>query len=113
MALYVQRSLLPLSAARRQENLRTCILYYRSLYSTLGRLSIPILRFLHFLHAPTQIPRIVQKNMCRRALVAIPKPEKPLGDLKRYSPKSLQYAPFKIVKRLTYAHIEPIINHYS
>ena len=40
----------------------------------------------------------------RRALVvAIPKPEKPSGDLKSYRPISLLCFPFKILERLIYA----------
>jgi len=45
----------------------------------------------------------------RRALVvAIPKPEKPLGDPKSYRPISLLCVPFKILKRLIYARVETI-----
>jgi len=48
----------------------------------------------------------------RRALiVAIPNPEKPLGDSK--SPISLMSVPFKILKRLIYTSVEPIIDPYS
>jgi len=47
----------------------------------------------------------------RRALVvAIPKPEKPLGDPKSYHPVSLLCVPFKIIERLIYVRVEPIIN---
>jgi len=47
----------------------------------------------------------------RRALVvAIPKPEKPLGDPKSYRPISLLCVPFKILERLIYARVEPIID---
>ena len=47
----------------------------------------------------------------RRALVvAIPKPEKPLGDPKSYRPISLLCVPFKILERLMYAHVETIID---
>jgi len=45
----------------------------------------------------------------RRALVvAIPKPEKPLGDPKSYRPISLLCVPFKILGRLIYARVETI-----
>ena len=47
----------------------------------------------------------------RRALtVAIPKPENTLGDPKSYHPTSLLCVPFKILERLTYAHVDPVIN---
>jgi len=47
----------------------------------------------------------------RRALVAaILKPEKPLEDPKSYRPISLLCVPFKILERLIYAHVDPIIN---
>jgi len=51
-----------------------------------------------------KIPKIY-----RRALIlAIPKPEKPLGDTKSYRPMSLLCAPFKMLER--YARINPIID---
>ena len=43
-------------------------------------------------------------------VVAIPKPEKPLGDPKSYCPISLLCVPFKILERLMYARVEPIID---
>jgi len=47
----------------------------------------------------------------RRALiVAIPKPEKQLGDPKTYHPICLQCVPFKILKTLIYACVDPIID---
>jgi len=50
-------------------------------------------------------------NIWRRALiVAIPKPEKPLGDTKSYLPISLLCVPFKILERLIYARVNPIID---
>jgi len=53
-----------------------------------------------------QIPKI-----CRRALiVAIPKPEKPLGDPKSYRPISLLCVTFKILERLIYDRVDPIID---
>jgi len=51
-----------------------------------------------------KIPKIL-----RRALVvAIPKPEKSLGDPKSYRPISLLCVPFKILERLIYTHVETI-----
>ena len=50
-------------------------------------------------------------NIWRRALiVAIPKPEKPLGDPKNYRPISLLCVPFEILERLIYAGVNPIID---
>ena len=47
----------------------------------------------------------------RRALVvAIPKPAEYVGDPKSYRPISLLCVPYKILKRLIYAHIEPSID---
>ena len=47
----------------------------------------------------------------RRALVvAIPKPAKPVGDPKSYRPISLLCVPYKILDRLIYAHVEPLID---
>jgi len=47
----------------------------------------------------------------RRALVvAIPKPEKPLGNPKSYRPISLLCVPVKILERLIYARVETIID---
>ena len=51
-----------------------------------------------------KIPKIWRKAL----IVAIPKPEKPLGDPKSYRPISLLCAPFKILKRLIYGSVEPI-----
>jgi len=44
----------------------------------------------------------------RAPIVAIPKPEKPLGDPKSYRPISLLCVPFKILERLIYARVEAI-----
>jgi len=41
---------------------------------------------------------------------AVTKPEKPLGDPKSYRPISLLCVPFKILERLIYARVEPIID---
>ena len=47
----------------------------------------------------------------RRALaVAIPKRKKPVEDAKSYRPISLISVPYKILERLIYAHIEPIVD---
>ena len=47
----------------------------------------------------------------RRALVvAISKPKKPVEDPKRYRPISLLCVPYKILERLIYAPIEPIVD---
>ena len=47
----------------------------------------------------------------RRALVvAIPKLMKPVGDQKSYRPVSLFCVPYKILERLIYARVEPLIN---
>ena len=47
----------------------------------------------------------------RRALVvAIPKPRKPVGDPKSYQPISLLCVPYKILERLIYTCVEPLIN---
>ena len=47
----------------------------------------------------------------RRALVvAIPKPAKPVGDPKSYQPISLLCVPYKVLERLIYACVEPLID---
>jgi len=43
-------------------------------------------------------------------IVVIPKPEKPLGDPKSYPPISMLCVPFKILERLIYACVDPIID---
>ena len=43
-------------------------------------------------------------------VVAIPKPAKPVGDLKSYRPISLLCVPYKILERLIYARVEPLID---
>jgi len=67
--------------------------------------------------APTQNFKDLEKcqlkipKIWRTAIiVAIPKPEKPLGDPKSYHPMSLQCVPFKILERLIYARAELIID---
>jgi len=62
--------------------------------------------FLNSCMRQLKIPKI-----WRRALVvAIPKPENPLGDPKSYRPISLLYVPFKILERLIYARDETNID---
>ena len=46
----------------------------------------------------------------RTLVVAIPKPIKPVGDPKSYRPISLLSVPYKILKRLIYARVEPLID---
>ena len=43
-------------------------------------------------------------------MVAIPKPGKPVRDPKSYQPISLLCVPYKILERLIYARVEPLIN---
>jgi len=52
------------------------------------------------------IPKIWRRTL----IVAIPKQEKPLGGPKSYRPISLLCVPFKILERLIYARVEPIID---
>ena len=55
--------------------------------------------------------RLKISKIWRRALVvAIPKLGKPMGDPKSYQPISLLCVPYKILKRLIYTRIEPLIN---
>ena len=55
--------------------------------------------------------RIKIPKIWRRALVvAIPKPGKPVGDPKSYRPISLLCVPYKILERLIYARVEPLID---
>ena len=55
--------------------------------------------------------RLKIPKICRRALViAIPKPAKPVGDPKSYRPISLLCVPYKILERLIYARVEPLID---
>ena len=55
---------------------------------------------------PLKIPKI-----WRRALVvAIPKPMKPMEDSKSYRPISLLCVTYKILERLIYARVEPLID---
>ena len=43
-------------------------------------------------------------------MVAISKPNKPHNDAKSYRPISLLYIPYKILERLIYTRIEPVID---
>ena len=55
--------------------------------------------------------RLKITKIWRRALVvAIPKPAKPVGDPKSYRPISLLCVPYKILERLIYACVEPLID---
>ena len=69
---------------------------------------ILVLRLPHFLHAPTQNSKDLEKST--KSCDPIPKPEKPLGDPKSYRPISLLCVPFKILERLIYARVESIID---
>ena len=52
--------------------------------------------------------RLKIPKIWRRALVvAIPKPEKPVGDPKSYQRISLLCVPYKVLERLIYARVEP------
>ena len=55
--------------------------------------------------ANSKIPKIWRRTL----IVVIPKPEKPSGDPKSYHPISLLCGPFKILERLVYTRVEPII----
>ena len=55
--------------------------------------------------------RLKIPKIWRRALVvAIPKLEKPVGDPKSYRPISLLCVPYKILERLIYARVKPLID---
>ena len=55
--------------------------------------------------------RLKIPKIWRRALVvAIPKPGKPVGDPKSYRPISLLCVPYKILERLIYARVQPLID---
>ena len=55
--------------------------------------------------------RLHISKIWRRALIdAIPKPTKPVGDPKSYRPISLLCVPYKILERLIYARVEPLIS---
>jgi len=102
-----RRSLLLPSDAWRQESLRNWIPSSRSLYSKPGRLSnLGFVTSSLLACTNSKFQRI-----WRRALVvAIPKPEKPLGDPKSNCPTTLLYVHFKILEILIYARVDPIID---
>ena len=55
--------------------------------------------------------RLKIPKIWRRALVvAIPKPTKPVGDSESYRPISLLCVPYKILERLIYSRIEPLVD---
>ena len=54
--------------------------------------------------------RKIPKIWRRALVVAIPKPGKPVGDPKSYHPISLLCVPYKILERLIYACVEPLID---
>ena len=55
--------------------------------------------------------RLKIPKIWRRALVvAIPKPAKPVGDPKSYRPISLLCVPYKILEKLIYARVEPLVD---
>ena len=53
-----------------------------------------------------KIPKIWKRAL----VVAIPKPGKPVGDPKSYRPISLLCVPYKILGRLIYALVEPLVD---
>ena len=53
-----------------------------------------------------KIPKIWKRAL----VVAIPKPGKPVGDPKSYRPISLLRVPYKILEKLVYARVEPLID---
>ena len=55
----------------------------------------------------------IPKVWRRAFVVAIPKPKKPVEDPKSYRPISLLCVPYKILERLIYACIEPIVDPCS
>ena len=59
----------------------------------------------------SSLRRLKISKIWRRALVvAIPKPGKPVGYPKNYRPISLLCVPYKILERLIYACVEPLID---
>jgi len=100
-----RRSLLLPSDAGSQESLQDWILSSRSSYTMAGRLSN-----LGFATSSCMCKLKIPKIWRRTLIVAVPKPEKPLGDPKSYGSISLLCVPFKILERLIYARVDPIIN---
>ena len=65
-----------------------------------------ICSFLSFCLRQLKIPKVR-----RRALVvAIPKPWKPVEDLQSYRPISLLWAPYKILEKLIYYRVKPMVD---
>ena len=64
--------------------------------------------------APGPVPKQIKHDQYllidKYLIVAIPKPEKPLGDPKSYRPISLLCVPFKILDKLIYARVDPVID---
>ena len=58
-----------------------------------------------FLFAPTQNSQDLEKNACRRD----PQTSKVRGDPKNYRPISVLCVPYKILERLIYARVQPLI----
>jgi len=102
-----RRSLLLPSDAWSQESLRNWIPSSQSSYTPrqIGS-QILVCNFLSSCMRQLKIPKIWKKAL----IVAIPKPEKPLGDPKSYHPISLLCVAFEILERLIYARVEPIID---
>ena len=65
-------------------------------------------QFPFFLHAMHQLK--LPKIWRRALVVAIPKPMKPPGEAKSYRPIALLCVTFKIMGRLIYARIKPIVD---
>ena len=96
-----------LAAALRRlkpESLQNWIRSSRSLYSTPGKLSNRGFAISSLLHAPTQNSKDLEKSTN-----SFPKPEKSQEDPKSYNPIPLSCVPFKILERLIYTRVEPII----
>ena len=55
-----------------------------------------------------KIPKIWRKHL----VVAIPKPMKPAEDPRSYRPISLLCVPYKILERLIYARVEPVVDPF-
>ena len=63
-------------------------------------------KFLSSCLCQLRIPKVWRRLL----VVAIPKPNKPLNDGKSYCPISLLCIPYKILERLIYTRIEPVID---
>ena len=62
--------------------------------------------FLSFCMRQLKIPKLWRKAL----VVAIPKPMKPPGEAKSYGPTSLLCVSFKIMEKLIYYRVKPIVN---